>query len=142
MEKIDFRKLLSNKIEGNSEDVEFIIGFTEKAQAEGKLSDEELLREAIAHLAQMSNFQRVRDIVALNTKAAEAIEGLKNMGHWGNLHRIAKHSMKTAIEAIEADPHPAFHTMLRGDNIRLAVLEMGSDEFDSIFTKEFLEKFK
>jgi hypothetical protein len=140
--KINFREMLSNMIDGNSEDVDFLIGFAERQQAEGKISDEEILQEVAQHLARQSNFQRVRDIVALNQKAVEAITGLLEAGHWGNLTRISEHALKSAIEAARSEKKTKlFGNLVWGHEIRLAVMKMGSDEFEDIFTKEFLAKF-
>ena len=140
MEKIKFRELLADQVNGSSEDIEFCIGFAEKHQMKGDISDTELLKQILGILAMGSNREHSRKIMAQNEAVSNGIRTLEKMNCWPQLHRISEHALEAAIGCIEKEPDKPFVSMLAGDKIRLAVMKMGSDEFPQVFNKEFLEK--
>jgi len=139
-EKLDFRKMLSNMIDGNSDEVDFCIKFAEDHQAKGDMTDEAILKGLIEVLAMDSNRNKSREVIRYNEMIAEGIRGLLNMRHWTNFTRIAGHAIESEIKVLEQERAP-FNSMVPALKIRNAVLHAGSDSFGEIFKKEYLDTF-
>ena len=140
MDKINFRELMANQVEGNSADVEFCLKFAEEHQAKGDMTDADIMHGIIDILAMRSNHARVREIMDLNAKISEGIHGLQDMACWPNLSKVAEHALDACIKTVEAEKGKPFADYAESQKVRLAALQTSSDEFKSVFTKEFLDK--
>jgi len=139
----DFEELFATG--GNkSEDVKFVTEFAKEQQEKGKLSDEEIMRQCLEHMASQSNAELTRKVCALNEQVASGIEGLQDLGKWSNLQAIAQHAIEAAIQAQEKDhihiDGERHARWILGNKVRLAALQTGWSYFEGVFTPDFLKK--
>jgi hypothetical protein len=126
-----------------SDDVKFVAEFAKEQQEKGKLSDEEIMRQCLEHLASQSNAQATDKIVELNKQVAKGIEALEDLGRWFNLQAVAQHALEAAITAQESDhihmDSKAHERWVLGNKVRLVALQTGWSYFEKVFTPEFLK---
>jgi len=139
---INFEELFATG--GNkSEDVKFVSEFAKEQQEKGNLSDEEIMRQCLEHMASQSNAELTRKVCALNGQVGAGIEGLQDLGKWGNLQAIAQHAIEAAIKAQEKDhihiDGERHARWVLGNKLRLTVLQTGWSYFEGVFTPEFLK---
>lgn len=148
MMKINFEKMFPQGSSGRSDDVQFVYEFAIDQQKKGDLSDEEILKQCVSHLADQSNFEEVTKVVKLNDAAASAINGLVSLRRHMSLRGIAEHATEERAKLCEAqlqrDTSIGMGIHLdraaKSARLSLAVMQGGTDAYGSVFTQEFLTK--
>jgi hypothetical protein len=147
MMKIDFDVLLPRTMDGRSPDVSFILKYAKEKQAEGNLSDVEILQQCLVHLADESNHLETAKIRSLNKQVSEGIVGLCQMDRSSNLRAIAEHATEALAEVHdkrckENGDDAGGHSAKARDaaKLRLAVMYEGWNAYGEIFMPEFLAK--
>jgi hypothetical protein len=141
--KINFDEVFAYHSD-RSEDVEFVCSFAKEQQEKGDLSDTEIMKQCLEHLASQSNAELTRRIVELNKQVSVGIEGLSKFNKWSNLKHVARHALKAAItvqerEHIHSDEATHARWVL-ATKMQLEVLNTGYVNFGDVLTPKFMKK--